>query len=69
MPGLDDEVIGRVITNLAQVATDVGTRDAEVDALVGQLRRLWKGFDGGAEARQALEEFFAGVRARAVVHQ
>ena len=34
--------------------------------LVGQLRRLWKGFDGGAEARQALEEFFAGVRARAV---
>jgi phospholipid/cholesterol/gamma-HCH transport system substrate-binding protein len=35
-----DEVIGRVITNLAQVATDIGSRDAEVDALIGQLRRL-----------------------------
>ena len=30
--------------------------------LVGQLRRLWKGFDGGAEARAALEAFFANVR-------
>ncbi len=37
-----DEVIGRVITNLATVATDIGTRDAEVDALLGQLRRLAK---------------------------
>ncbi len=56
------------------VRVDPATRAGEcflvpIDAcyeLVGQLRRLWKGFDGGAEARQALEEFFAGVRARAV---
>ena len=33
--------------------------------LVGQLRRLWKGFDGGAEARAALDAFFANVRSRA----
>jgi hypothetical protein len=33
--------------------------------LVGQLRRLWRGFDGGREAHDALEAFFAGVRARA----
>jgi hypothetical protein len=33
--------------------------------LVGQLRRLWRGFDGGQEAHDALEAFFAGVRARA----
>jgi hypothetical protein len=33
--------------------------------LVGHLRRLWRGFDGGAEAHEALETFFAGVRARA----
>ena len=33
--------------------------------LVGQLRRLWKGFDGGAEARAALDAFFARVRSRA----
>lgn len=34
--------------------------------LVGYLRMLWKGFDGGAEARQTIEEYFEGVRARAV---
>jgi hypothetical protein len=34
--------------------------------LVGQLRRLWKGFDGGTEAHEALASFFATVRARAV---
>ena len=30
--------------------------------LVGQLRRLWKGFDGGREAHDALDAFFADVR-------
>jgi hypothetical protein len=33
--------------------------------LVGHLRRLWRGFDGGSEAREALEGFFARVRVRA----
>jgi hypothetical protein len=33
--------------------------------LVGRLRMLWRGFDGGREARQALDDFFAEVRARA----
>jgi hypothetical protein len=33
--------------------------------LVGQLRRLWRGFDGGREAREALEAFFARVQDRA----
>lgn len=33
--------------------------------LVGELRRLWRGFDGGAEAHDALEAFFDRVRARA----
>jgi hypothetical protein len=33
--------------------------------LVGQLRLLWRGFDGGAEAHAALAAFFDGVRARA----
>jgi hypothetical protein len=32
--------------------------------LVGQLRRLWRGFDGGQEAHTALEAFFSGVRDR-----
>lgn len=33
---------------------------------VGRLRMLWRGFDGGQEARQFIDEFFANVAARAV---
>lgn len=33
--------------------------------LVGELRRGWRGFDGGQEARDALDAFFGRVRARA----
>jgi hypothetical protein len=33
--------------------------------LVGHLRRLWRGFDGGREAHDALDGFFARVRSRA----
>jgi hypothetical protein len=33
--------------------------------LVGHLRRLWRGFDGGREAHAALDAFFARVRGRA----
>jgi hypothetical protein len=32
--------------------------------LVGQLRNLWRGFDGGREAHDAIDAFFARVRAR-----
>ena len=33
--------------------------------LVGELRKLWRGFDGGTEARQAIDDFFNRVRERA----
>jgi hypothetical protein len=33
--------------------------------LVGLLRKDWRGFDGGSEARQAMEDFFSRVRVRA----
>jgi Family of unknown function (DUF5947) len=33
--------------------------------LVGHLRRLWRGFDGGREAHDAMDAFFERVRARA----
>ncbi len=36
-------------------------------SLVGELRLLWQGFDGGAEVRAAMAEFLAGLRKRAVV--
>lgn len=32
--------------------------------LVGELRRLWKGFDGGAEAHAAIDGFFDRLRDR-----
>lgn len=33
--------------------------------LVGHLRRLWRGFDGGQDARAYAEEFFVRLRTRA----
>jgi hypothetical protein len=33
--------------------------------LVGHMRLLWQGFDGGREARERIEAFFADVRGRA----
>jgi Family of unknown function (DUF5947) len=33
--------------------------------LAGRMRMLWKGFDGGTEARQSIAEFLRGLRSRA----
>jgi hypothetical protein len=47
---------------------DVSCYLVPIDAcyeLVGQLRRLWRGFDGGQDAHRMLDEFFADVDARA----
>jgi hypothetical protein len=33
--------------------------------LAGRIRRVWRGFDGGAEARRELDGFFAALRERA----
>jgi hypothetical protein len=35
--------------------------------LAGRMRMLWKGFDGGTEARQSIAEFLGNVRSRARV--
>jgi hypothetical protein len=35
--------------------------------LAGRMRLLWKGFDGGTEARQSIDEFLGHVRTRARV--
>jgi hypothetical protein len=32
--------------------------------LVGRLRRVWRGFDGGGEARREIDEFFADLTRR-----
>ena len=54
-------------------ARQTGASDAEcylvpIDVcyeLVGELRRLWKGFDGGTEAHEAIDAFFDRVRTKA----
>jgi glycerol-3-phosphate O-acyltransferase len=33
--------------------------------LVGTVRVYWKGFDGGQEARERIDGFFAGIRSQA----
>jgi hypothetical protein len=33
-------------------------------ALVGRIRQVWRGFDGGADAQAEIARFFAGVAAR-----
>ena len=35
--------------------------------LVGTLRQLWRGFDGGQDVHKALDAFFAEVADRAVL--
>ena len=32
--------------------------------LIGRLRQVWRGFDGGSEARQQIEDYFESIRAR-----
>jgi len=46
-------------------AADVEAFGVPIDVcyeLVGHLRTLWRGFDGGQDVRRQLEEFFARVR-------
>jgi hypothetical protein len=33
--------------------------------LIGRLRQVWRGFDGGTDARTRIEEYFAAIAARA----
>ena len=57
---------------LVRAASDRGDRPPEcyivpIDAcyeLVGHLRMLWRGFDGGSEANRKLDDFFADIGAR-----
>jgi hypothetical protein len=49
------------------VGQDISCFLVPIDAcyeLVGHLRRLWRGFDGGQDVHRRLDEFFEGVAAR-----
>jgi hypothetical protein len=66
-------VVGTVEPDVEAVLIQCGSDTMEcfivpIDScyeLVGELRRLWRGFDGGSEAREALTDYFARIRARA----
>jgi hypothetical protein len=61
-----------LLVRRTQAAGTGGSRDevchlVPIDAcyeLVGRLRTLWRGFDGGQEARAAMDAFFAQVKER-----
>jgi hypothetical protein len=47
--------------------TDVSCHLVPIDAcyeLVGRLRQVWRGFDGGQQAHQVMDGFFASISAR-----
>ncbi len=71
--------VTNAVPGLATLTPDVEallvhTADRQVEAflvpidvcyeLVGHLRQLWRGFDGGQDVRRRLEEFFNQVRAK-----
>ncbi len=61
-----EEDVEAVLVN--RTDTDVEYFLVPIDAcyeLAGRMRMLWRGFDGGEEARQAIAEFLGSVRARA----
>jgi phospholipid/cholesterol/gamma-HCH transport system substrate-binding protein len=53
-----DAVIGRVVDNLTSVLDTVGRRDADLNALITQLRRLASGF---AQDRASIGQSIAGI--------
>ena len=59
----DVEALIVQITDPTQAACFLVPIDACYE-LVGQLRRVWRGFDGGQDARRQIEGFFATVAAR-----
>lgn len=53
---------------IRQVESDVECYLVPIDAcyqLVGTVRLYWKGFDGGEEARERIDAFFADIRSKA----
>ena len=71
-PDVEAVLITRPGRSEADTAAEGGTAVecfvVPVDAcyeLAGKMRMLWRGFDGGAEARGAIAEFLGNVRTRA----
>lgn len=64
LTGVEDDVEA-VLVRLTDEGPDAFVVPIDVCyELVGHLRRRWKGFDGGREARTYAESFFDGLRSR-----
>jgi hypothetical protein len=61
---MEDDVEALLVRSGEQSESFIVPIDACYE-LVGLLRRTWRGFDGGSEARHALDSFFEKVRGRA----
>ncbi|MEZ0353499.1 DUF5947 family protein [Mycobacterium sp. pR1184] len=60
-----EALLVRVSNEFAQPQSYLVPIDACYE-FVGRLRMLWRGFDGGQQARRFIDEFFAAIAARAV---
>ncbi|MGH9086510.1 MAG: DUF5947 family protein [Acidimicrobiales bacterium] len=64
---IEPDVEAALVRMPADGATSAECYLVPIDAcyeLVGRLRALWRGFDGGSEARRAMSDFFAGLAER-----
>lgn len=65
-----EALLVRIPTGGAEEDSPVACHLLPIDAcyeFVGRLRMLWRGFDGGQEARRYIDEFFAAVADRSRV--
>jgi hypothetical protein len=63
VPDTDSAALGSGEDESAQPQSYLVPIDACYE-FVGRLRMLWRGFDGGQEARQFIDSFFSQIRAR-----
>ena len=64
---LRDDVEALLIRGSEQGRNEFSCHVVPIDTcyeLVGKLRLLWRGFDGGTEVRQAMDEYFGAIAAR-----
>jgi len=65
LSAIDDDVEALLITKSGDAVEHFLVPIDACYELAGRMRLTWRGFDGGSEARQSIDEFLAGVRSRA----
>jgi hypothetical protein len=65
LSAMDDDVEALLITRNGDAVEHFLVPIDACYELAGRMRLTWRGFDGGSEARQSIDEFLTGVRTRA----